>query len=100
MQLYAFTLEIQDGVNSYEQTEFVLAPDDRTAALFAHEYARHWKPNATYDEDVDVYSAPDGWPQWTLARCKPMTYLSVPIAGQRNGARGRVALMPEVITKT
>ena len=100
MNLYEFTLEIQEGVSSYMQKEFVLAEDDLMASRFAREFAQHWRPRATYDEALDVYTAPDGWPQWVLARCAPVTHLSVPIAGQSHAARVRVALVPEVKTKT
>jgi len=96
MTLFEFVLEIQDGMSSYEQKEFVLAPSDTMAAQFAREFARHWRPNATYDTKLDVYSTLEGWPQWTLARCAPITYLTVPIAGQRSDLRIRVALVPEL----
>lgn len=98
MNLYEFTLEIQDGVSSYEQKELVLAPDDRTAASFAHEYARHWRPNAKYDPELDVFTAPEGWPQWVLAHCAPIAHVMVPVAGKRQCAR--VALVPEIELKT
>jgi hypothetical protein len=93
MILYQFILEIQDGCSSYEQREFVLAQDDPMASRFAREFARHWRPNSTYDAELDVYSAPEGWPQWTLAQCKPTTHLTVPVAGKWSTAR--VALVPE-----
>lgn len=94
MHLYQFVLEIQDGVSSYEHTEFVLAPDELTAARFAREFARHWRPKATYDAELDVYADPESWPQWTLARCAPITHLTVPVAGQWSTVR--VALVPEI----
>ena len=93
MILYQFVLEIQDGCSSYEQKEFVLAQDVPMASHFAREFARHWRPNSTYDAELDVYSAPEGWPQWTLAQCKPITHLSVPVAGKWSTIR--VALIPE-----
>jgi len=99
MELYEFTLEIQDGVSSYEQKELVLAADDRLASLFAHDFARHWRPDANYDFQLDVYSTPEGWPQWTLARCAPITHLTVPVAGKWHAARVRVALIPELEAK-
>ncbi len=92
MILYQFILEIQDGCSGYEHKEFVLAPDDPMASRFAREFARHWKPNATHDAELDVYAAPEGWPQWTLAQCKPITHLTVPVAGKWSTVR--VALVP------
>ena len=93
MILYQFILEIQDGCSSYEQKEFVFVQDDPMASRFAREFARHWRPNSTYDAELDVYSAPEGWPQWTLSQCKPITHLSVPFAGKWSTLR--VALIPE-----
>jgi hypothetical protein len=92
MILYQFVLEIQDGCSSYEHKEFVFAQDDPMASRFAREFARHWKPNATYDAELDVYAAPEGLPQWTLAQCKPITHLTVPVAGKWSTVR--VALVP------
>lgn len=94
MNLYQFTLEThpRDGLSSYEQRELLLAPNDQTAAQFAQAFARHWQPHARYDSDLDVYSAPEGFPQWTLMQCKPITQLSVPVAGQ--GHPARIALIP------
>ena len=96
MNLYEFVLETRtrDGVNSYEHKEFVLAESDETASRFAREFAKHWRPNATYDADLDIYADPEGWPQWTLARCAPITHLIVPVAGKWSTAR--VALLPEI----
>ena len=94
MNLYEFVLEIQEGVNSYEHQEFVLAEGDEIASRFAREFAKHWRPNATYDADLDIYADPEGWPQWTLARCSPITHLTVPVAGKWSTVR--VALVPEV----
>jgi hypothetical protein len=96
MNLYEFTLEIQEGASSYTQKEFVLAKDDLMASRFAREFAQHWRPRARYDETLDVYIAPDGWPQWVLARCAPVAHLSVPIAGRSSATHARVALVPEV----
>ncbi len=98
MNLYQFTLEIQDGVNRYEQKELVLAEDDRMAARFAREFADHWRPNATHDHELDLYSAPEGWPQWVLGSCAPITHLTVPVAGASHQVR--VALVPEVGAST
>lgn len=95
MNLYQFILEIQDGCTSYDHKEWVLAPDDSIASRFAREFARHWRPKSTYDAKLDVYAAPEGWPQWTLAQCKPITHLTVPVAGLPNVPRTRVALVPE-----
>ena len=92
MNLYQFILEIQDGCSSYEHKEFVLAQDAPMASRFAREFARHWRPNSTYDAELDIYSAPEGWPQWTLAQCKPITHLTVPVAGKWSTVR--VALVP------
>jgi hypothetical protein len=47
-----------------------------------------------YDAKLDVYSAPEGWPQWTLARCAPITHLTVPVAGKWSSVS--VALVPEI----
>jgi hypothetical protein len=93
MLVYQFILEIQDGCSTYEHKEFVLAPDDPTASRFAREFARNWRPNAMYDAVLDLYSAPEGWPQWTLAICKPIAHLIVPVAGQWSNVR--MALVPE-----
>jgi len=95
MILYQFILETRerDGCSSYEHKEFVLAQDDPIASRFAREFARHWRPNSTYDAELDIYSAPEGWPQWTLAQCKPLTQLTVPVAGRRSSMH--VALVPE-----
>jgi hypothetical protein len=93
MLVYQFILEIQDGCSTYEHKEFVLAPDDPTASRFAREFARNWRPNSIYDAGLDVYSAPEGWPQWTLTQCKPLTHITVPIAGRWSTAS--VALVPE-----
>ncbi len=92
MNLYQFILEIQDGCNAYEHKEFVLAQDDPIASRFAREFARHWRPNSTYDAELDIYSAPEGWPQWTLAQCNAITHLTVLVAGKWSTAR--VALIP------
>jgi hypothetical protein len=93
MLVYQFILEVQDGCSTYGHKEFVLAQDDAIASRFAREFARHWRPDATYDAELDVYSAPEGWPQWTLAQCKPITHLIVPVAGQWSNVR--MALVPE-----
>jgi hypothetical protein len=93
MNLYQFTLDIQDGVNSYVQKELVIAEDDRAAAHFAREFADHWRPNALHDHEHDIYSAPEGWPQWILTGCSVITHLTVPVAGERRQVR--VALVPE-----
>jgi hypothetical protein len=93
MNLYQFVLEIQDGLSNYEQKELVLAEGNETASRFAREFARHWRPKATYDVELDVYADPEGWPQWTLARCAPITHLTVPVAGKWSSKR--VALVPE-----
>ena len=98
MTLYQFVLEIQDETNFYTQREYVLALSDATAAQYARDFAGHWKRNALYDDKLDVYSAPEGFPQWTLAHCAPVTHLTVPVAGKRGTVR--VALVPEVTTKT
>ena len=92
MILYQVVLEIYDGANRYEQSQFVLAGDDRAAARLARELADQWRPNALHDHELDLYSAPEGWPQWVLAQCKRVTYLSVPVAGEKEPAR--VALVP------
>lgn len=102
MNLYQFVLETRtrDGVNSYEHKEFVLAETDAMASLFANEFAQHWRPNATYDTHLDTRSdsAPEGWPQWTLASCAPISHLTVPVAGKRSSVQ--VALIPEVGVQT
>jgi len=98
MNLYQFVLEIQDGVNGYEHKEFVLAETDAMASRFANEFARNWRPNATYDTHLDIYSAPEGWPQWTLTSCALISHLTVPVAGKRSTAH--VALVPEIEATT
>lgn len=45
MNLYQVVLEIQDGTNSYRETQFVLAADDRVAERFAREFAETWRPS-------------------------------------------------------
>jgi hypothetical protein len=98
MILYQFTLEIQDGVNRYEQKELVLAEDDRMAARFTREFADHWRPNATHDHELDMYSAPEGSPQWVIGTCAPITHLTVPVADTSQHVQ--VALVPEVGAST
>lgn len=97
MNLYQFILEThpRDGCRCYEHTEFVLAQDDPIASRFAREFAHHWRPHSTYEAELDTRSdsAPEGWPQWTLAQGQPITHLTVPIAGRWTTAR--VALIPE-----
>lgn len=39
MNLYQIVLEIQDGVNCYQEKQFMLAADDRSAARYAREFA-------------------------------------------------------------
>jgi hypothetical protein len=97
MTLYEYVLEIQDGTNVYTQTEYVLAQSDVMASQFARNFAQHWKPNATYDDDLDIYSASCGFPQWTLAHCAPVTHLNVPVAGTRS--KVHVALVLEIERK-
>ncbi len=87
MQVYEFTLEIQDGSNSYVQREFVVANDDRAAARFAREFADRWRPNAVHDHEHDIYSDPAGWPQWMLGRCAPIAPLTIPVAGSSTSIR-------------
>ena len=92
MNLYQIVLEIYDGVNHYREKQFVLASDDRVAARFAREFADAWRPNARHDHEHDIYSDPDGWPQWTLAQCAVVTQFTVPIAGRKHSAQ--VVLVP------
>ncbi len=98
MTLYEFVLEIEEGATIYEEKELVLASDDQSAALFAREFARQWRPNAMYDPELEVYSTPDGWTLWMLARTAPITHLTVPVAGTAQHVR--VALVPELEAKT
>ena len=98
MNLYQFALRIQDGVNHYEHKEFVLADTDAMAARFARAFADEWRPNALHDHEHDVYSAPEGWPQWMLASCAPITHLTVPVAGRPSSVQ--VALVPEGEVRT
>jgi hypothetical protein len=93
MLVHQFILEARTRDGCYEHKEFVLVQDDAIASRFAREFARHWRPDSTYDAELDIYSAPEGWPQWTLAQCKPVTHLIVPVAGQWSNRR--VALIPE-----
>jgi hypothetical protein len=92
MPLYQFVLEIYDGVNHYQDKQFVMAADDRSAARYAREFADTWRPNARHDHELDLYSSPEGWPQWTLAQCAVVTQLTVPVAGKKHSAQ--VALVP------
>lgn len=92
MNLYQIVLEIYDGVNHYQEKQFVLAADDRSAARFVREFADTWRPNAHHDYELDLYSAPEGWPQWTLAQCAVVTQFTVPIAGKKHSAQ--VVLVP------
>ncbi len=87
MQLYEFTLEIQDASHNYIQREFVLANDDRAAARFAREFADQWRPNANHDHEHDIYSDPAGWPQWMLSHCAPIAPLTIPVAGSSTSIR-------------
>ena len=96
MHLYEFTLEIQEGANNYTQKELVLAEDDGMASRYARDFAQHWRPRTQYDETLDVYTATEGWPQWVLGRCVPITHLNVLIAGRPHAAHARVALAPEL----
>lgn len=92
MNLYQIVLEIYDGVNRYQEKQFVLASDDRLAARYAREFADTWRPNARHDHEHDLYSDPDGWTQWTLAQCAVVTQFTVPVAGKKHSAQ--VALVP------
>jgi len=92
MNLYQIVLEIYDGVNRYQEKQFVLASDDHVAARYAREFADTWRPNARHDHEHDIYSDPDGWPQWTLAQCAVVTQFTVPVAGKKHSAQ--VALVP------
>ncbi len=92
MPLYEFVLEIQNGDVCYEHKEIVAAATGELAMRFAREFAAHWRPGAQHDHKNDVYSAPEGWPQWTLARCTPVLPLSVPIVGKKR--RALLALVP------
>ncbi|CAG0942629.1 hypothetical protein ANRL1_01003 [Anaerolineae bacterium] len=92
MNLYQIVLEIYDGVNRYQEKQFVLAVDDRSAARFAREFADTWRPNARHDHEHDIYSDPDGWSQWTLAQCAVVTQFTVRIVGKKHSAQ--VALVP------
>ena len=92
MQVFEFILEIQDGTSNYEHKEWVLAPDAAMADRFAREFALHWRPKARHDPQLDVYTMPEGWPQWVLARCSPITLIAVPIVGKRRTAQ--IAPMP------
>jgi len=98
MNLYQFVLWIQDGMNSYEHKEFVLAESDAMASRFARQFADAWRPHAFHDHEHDVYSAPEGWPQWTLESCAPISHLTVPVAGKQSSVR--VALVPEIEVQT
>jgi len=92
MNLYQIVLEIQDSVNRYQEKQFVMAADDRSAARYAREFADTWRPNALHDHEHDIYSDPDGWPQWTLAQCEVVTQFTIPVAGKKHSAQ--VALVP------
>ena len=92
MRVFEFVLEIQDLTSSYEHKEWVRASDAAMAERFAREFALHWRPNARHDQQLDVYTTPEGWPQWVLARCTPITQIAVPILGKRRTAQ--IALVP------
>ena len=92
MNLYQFVLEIYDGANHYQDKQFVMAADDRSAARFAREFADTWRPNARHDHEHDIYSDPGGWPQWTLVQCALVTHFTVPVAGKKQTVQ--VALVP------
>ncbi len=92
MNLYQIILEIYDGVNCYQEKQFVLAVDDRSAARFAREFADTWRPNARQDHEHDLYSDPDGSPQWTLAQCAVVTQFTVPVVGKKHSVQ--IALVP------
>jgi hypothetical protein len=92
MNLYQFTIEVNDGAAVFEDKRLVMAPDDRAAARFARITADNWQPNARLDSEHDIYSGPDGWPQWILSHCTPLTHLAVPVAGAQ--VQVRVVLLP------
>jgi hypothetical protein len=87
MPLYEFVLEIQNGDTCYEHKDLVVAPHDELAMRYAREYALHWHMHVQHDQQNDIYTAPEGWPQWSLARCTPITHVTVPIAGKKRTAR-------------
>ncbi len=87
MPLYEFSLEIQNGDFSCEHREWVLAAHDELAMRHARDVALHWLPHAQHDQVNDVYTAPDGFPQWTIARCMPVALFTVPIAGKKRMAQ-------------
>ncbi|MBI5033297.1 MAG: hypothetical protein HZB51_22485 [Chloroflexi bacterium] len=94
MNLYQIVLETRtrDGVNRYQEKQLVLASDDRVAARYAREFADTWRPDALHDHEHDIYSDPDGWPQWTLAQCVAVNQFSVPIAGKKHSAQVALVL--------
>lgn len=94
MNLYQIVLETRtrDGVNRYQEKQFVMATDNRSAARFAREFAGTWRPNARHDHAHDLYSDRDGWLEWTLAQCAAVTQFTVPIAGKKHSAQ--VMLVP------
>ncbi|MCL5952167.1 MAG: hypothetical protein M1132_10690, partial [Chloroflexi bacterium] len=87
MPLYEFVLEIQHSDLSCEHREWVLAAHDELAMRHARDVALHWRPQAQYDQENDVYTAPEGFPQWTIARCTPVALYTVPMAGKKRVAQ-------------
>ena len=92
MNLYQFTIQVNDGAGLHDEQRLVMAPDERAAAQFAREVADNWRPNAHQDTEHGIYSSPDGWPQWILGHCVPLPYLTVPFAEEQRQAR--IALVP------
>ncbi|MCL4488372.1 MAG: hypothetical protein M1570_09620 [Chloroflexi bacterium] len=87
MPLYEFSLEIQNGDCCYEHREWVLAAHDELAMRHARDVALHWRQQAQHDQANDVYTAPEGFPQWTIARCSPVGLVTVPFAGKKRMAQ-------------
>jgi hypothetical protein len=92
MNPYQFAIEVNDSASVHEDKRLVMAQDDRAAERFARLAADNWQPNARLDSEHDIYSGPDGWPQWILSHCAPLTHLDVPVAGVQRQAR--IALVP------
>jgi hypothetical protein len=91
LQLYEFIVEVQ-GERNTRLREFVLAPNDLAVWRHARQFALRLVPGARHDPELNLFVAPEGWPEWTISTIQPVRKLTVPVAGASRGAA--VALVP------
>ncbi len=80
MQLYEFTVEVQDGQNEYTLNQYVAAETSELAARYARTWAGLFRPAASYDPSQDTFIALEGSPTWRIAGIHPVSLLVVPHA--------------------